>query len=254
MKYNPDKHHRRSIRLNNYDYTQLGWYFVTIVTQNREMIFGYIANNKMILNDFGRIVNYHWEKLPIHFNNINLDEFQIMPNHIHGIIQIVGAKHSDENDDVNNRNCDGKLVGAKHSLENDDVKIKNFNGNASPLHSPENDDVKIKNCRRNASPQPPNGTKFIHPTGTTPGSLGAIMQNFQSVTTRKINRIRKTPGFKLWQRNYYEHIIRDENELNRIRKYILTNPAKWENDENNINSPQRQSNEKMVRAMHSPKK
>jgi REP element-mobilizing transposase RayT len=80
------------------------------------------------------------------------------------------------------------------------------------------------------------------------------MQNFQSVTTRKINRIRKTPGFKLWQRNYYEHIIRDENELNRIRKYILTNPAKWENDENNINSPQRQSNEKRVRAMHSPKK
>jgi hypothetical protein len=146
MKYNPDKHHRRSIRLTNYDYTQPGWYFVTIVAQNREMLFGDITNNKMILNDFGRIVNYHWEKLPIHFNNINLDEFQIMPNHIHGIIQIVGAKHSLENDDVNIENCVGKLVGAKHSLENDDVKIKNFNGNASPLHSPKNDDEKIKNC------------------------------------------------------------------------------------------------------------
>jgi hypothetical protein len=92
-----------------------------------------------------------------------------------------------------------------------DVKIKNCRRNASPLlplHSPKKDDVKIKNCRRNASPLPPNGTKFIDPTGTTPGSLGAIMQNFQSVTTRKINHIRKTPGFKLWQRNYWEHIIR----------------------------------------------
>jgi REP element-mobilizing transposase RayT len=200
---------------------------------------------------FGRIVNYHWEKLPIHFNDINLDKFVIMPNHIHGIIQIVGAMHSPKKNDVKIKNCDGKLVGAMHSPKNDDVKIKNCDGKLvgamhSPknddvkikncdgklvgvMHSPKNDDVKIKNCdgklvgamhspkkndvkikncRRNASPQPPNGTKFIDPTGTTPGSLGAIMQNFQSVTTRKINRIRKTPGFKLWQRNYWEHIIR----------------------------------------------
>jgi hypothetical protein len=126
---------------------------VTIVTQNREMLFGDITNDKMNLNDFGRIVNYHWEKLPIHFNDINLDKFVIMPNHIHGIIQIVGAMHSPKKNDVKIENCDGKLVGAMHSPKKNDVKIKNCDGKlVGAMHSPKKNDVKIKNCRRNASP------------------------------------------------------------------------------------------------------
>ncbi len=86
------------------------------------------------------------------------------------------------------------------------------NRDASPLHEHE--------------PKP----NHIKPRGTTSGSLGAIMQNFQSITSRKINKIRKTPGVRLWQRNYYDHVIRDEKDLNRIRNYIIENPFKWQND------------------------
>ncbi len=205
MKYNPEKHHRRSIRLKGYDYSQPGWYFVTVVTQNREMLFGVVVNDKMVLDLFGKIIDYHWRKLPRHFKNIVLDEYQIMPNHFHGIIHIVGAMHSDLNNQKNNENFNGN-VGAMHSDLDNQKNNEKFNGNASPLSQP----------RR--------------PHGTVPGSLGAIMQNFQSVTTRKINRIRKTPGARLWQRNYWEHIIRNETELNRIRNYIINNPKNWDED------------------------
>ena len=173
MKYNPEKHHRRSIRLKGYDYSQPGWYFVTVVTQNREMLFGVVVNDKMVLDLFGKIIDYHWRKLPRHFKNIVLDEYQIMPNHFHGIIHIVGVMHSDLNNQKNKEKFNGN-VGAMHSDLDNQKNNENFIGIASPLSQP----------RR--------------PHGTVPGSLGAIMQNFQSVTTRKINRIRKTPGARLW--------------------------------------------------------
>ena len=184
MKYDPDRHHRRSIRLKGYDYSQPGWYFVTVCVQNREMLFGDIVNRKMKLNSIGKLIDYYWQRLPKHFKNIELDEYQIMPNHFHGIVHIVRAMHSDQN---------------IASEPNDST------GNASPL------------------PPPP-------PRGTKPGSLGAVMQNFQSITTRKINKIRKTPGVRLWHRNYWEHIVRREAELNLIRKYIIENPKKWDED------------------------
>ncbi len=91
MTYNPEKHHRRSIRLNGYDYSQPGNYFITMCTQNRECIFGEIDNGKMKLNDIGQIVEDTWNDLPNHNLNILLDSFIIMPNHVHGILRIVGA-------------------------------------------------------------------------------------------------------------------------------------------------------------------
>ncbi len=187
MIFDPQKHHRRSIRLKGYDYSQQGGYYVTIVTQYRECLFGNIIDGNMALNTFGRIIEYHWQKLPVHFKHIKLDVYQIMPNHLHGIIFIVES------------------VGAMHSEENISKEQKKLRENASPLR----------------------------PHGTKPGSLSAIMQNFQSVTTRKINRIRKTPGLKLWQRNFWEHIIRNENDLNRIREYITNNPLQWALDNEN---------------------
>ena len=190
MKYDPEKHHRRSIRLKGYDYTQPGGYYVTIVTQNRECLFGDVADGKMVLNGIGEIIEYYWQKIPQHFNHTNLGVFQIMPNHLHGIIMITDY-----------------AVGAMHS-RNENVHFKN-------------------NSIRNASPQQ------TRPHGTQPGSLAAIVQNFESVTTRKINHIRKTPGQKLWQRNYWEHIIRNENDLNRICEYIINNPLQWESDDEN---------------------
>ncbi len=191
MKYNPPKYHRRSIRLKGYDYSQSGGYYVTIVTQNRECLFGDVVDGKMVLNMFGKIIEYQWKRIP-HFSPfVQLDAFQIMPNHFHGIIIITD------------------IVGAMHSGDNLQKYENGFSGNASPLQ------------------------QRAH--GTKPGSLGAIVQNFQSVTTRKINRIRKKVGQKLWQRNYWEHIIRNETDLNRIRKYIIENPLRWELDSENPN-------------------
>ena len=193
MNYDPQKHRRRSIRLRGYDYTQPGGYFVTIVTQNRERLFGEVVNGKMVLNTFGQIIDYQWQRLPQHFGHIRLDAYQIMPDHFHGIIIITKKAGSEQGNDARDTG-DGDGSGTTRNRQ----------------------------AQRRIQPHP--DTRL---NGTAPGSLGAIMQNFQSVTTRKINRIRKTPGQKLWLRNYWEHIIRDENDLNRIRKYIINNPLHW---------------------------
>ncbi|XGB43143.1 MAG: hypothetical protein LVS60_04975 [Nodosilinea sp. LVE1205-7] len=89
MKYNPDIHHRRSIRLKGYDYSQNGLYFVTICTQNRHHLFGTITNGQMALNPMGEIVHDEWFKTASMRPNIRLHEFIVMPNHIHGIIEII---------------------------------------------------------------------------------------------------------------------------------------------------------------------
>ena len=178
--YDPDKHHRRSIRLRGYDYARPGAYFVTICTRERECLFGDVVDGAMILNESGRVVESCWQILPRHFPHVRLDAFVVMPNHVHGLIVLT---------DFPSR---PRLGGRGEALA----------ANASPLQ------------------------------GTKPGSLGAIVQNFKSVTTRKINPIRGTPGMPLWQRNYYEHIIRNEDEWNEIRTYIAENPLRWELDEN----------------------
>ena len=184
MKYNPDRYRRRSIRLQGYDYTSPNAYFVTICSYNHESLFGDVKMDKIVLNQFGRIIFEKWNQIPKYFKNTQIDQFIIMPNHLHGIVIIVTAKHSSEEftESLNN----------KH---------------------------------KNASPS--------HPAGTMPDSVSSIIQNFKSVTTRKINQIRKTSSAKLWQRNYYEHIVRNEKELNQIREYIIDNPLKWEFDEDN---------------------
>jgi len=96
MKYNPDIHHRRSIRLKNYDYSRKGLYFISICTQNRLCLFGEVKNDEIILNGAGKTVEKCWLEIPSHFPHVTLDAFCIMPNHIHGIliiIEFVGAKN-----------------------------------------------------------------------------------------------------------------------------------------------------------------
>jgi REP element-mobilizing transposase RayT len=88
MKYDPDKHHRRSIRLKGYNYSQAGAYFVTIVAYQRECLFGEIVDGEMVLNELGRLVEKWWHRIPVHFPNVEILLFVIMPNHIHGIIVI----------------------------------------------------------------------------------------------------------------------------------------------------------------------
>jgi REP element-mobilizing transposase RayT len=193
-----EKLHRRSIRLNGYDYTQPGGYFVTIRTQDGECLFGDVADGKMVMNAFGKIVDHQWRQIPRFFPNCGLDEFMVMPDHFHGIVVIRADRHESG-------------VGAKHSGLDSKDNCTILPGNASPLQY--------------------GIMAYERPHGTVPDSLPAIIQNFMSVTTRKINHIRKTPGQKLWQRNYYEHIIRND-ELLRIREYIRLNPLKWNGSDN----------------------
>lgn len=169
MEYNPEIHHRRSIRLKGYDYSQVGAYFVTICTNNRESFF----ENESIKE----IAEKYWKEIPNNFKNIELDEYIIMPNHLHGIIVIknVGAVH----EPPNNR--------AIHEL---------------PLQSKQQ--YKI--------------------------FLPQIIGWFKMNSAKSINKILKREGQPFWQRNYYEHIVRNETELNKIREYIINNPLKWELD------------------------
>lgn len=182
MQYDPNLHHRRSIRLAGYDYTQAGAYFITLNAWGREPIFGEVVGNTVRLSRFGEILRDYWLKLPEVFP-VDLDAWVIMPDHLHGVIILYGKGEASGGLDH------GFLAG--HPAPD-----------ASPLHRG-------------------------RPHGTHPDSLGAVVQNFKSITTRKINQQRGTPGETVWQRNYYEHVVRDEGELERIRGYIGANPDRW---------------------------
>lgn len=165
---------RRSIRLKEYDYSQSGAYFVTIIVKDRACLFGDIIDGEMKLNEFGRVVQIVWKALPERFSQVELDSFVVMPNHIHGVIFI-----SDD-------------VGAIHE---------------SPL---------------------PHGRaerrKMLLPK---------VVGYFKMNVAKRVNDLRDTAGAPLWHRNYFEHIIRNEKELDRIRKYIIDNPGNWIHDDEN---------------------
>ena len=203
--YNPNIHHRRSIRLKEYDYSQAGLYFVTIVCQNRKHLFGKIENKEMILNDAGKMVDSEWLKLPDRFKNIKLHEYTVMPNHFHGILEIVSQNKKTA---INNNSAAGATLVVAPAL----VVAPNNNQKGQPL--------------------------VVAPTksgGKKKPTLGDIVGAFESITTVKYINGVKTKNWKrfdgkLWQRNYWEHIIRNEKSYNRITKYIKNNPANWNND------------------------
>jgi REP element-mobilizing transposase RayT len=175
-KYDPDKHHRRSIRLKNYDYASAGVYFVTICVQHRQPLFGKIVAQSMQLNEAGQMIESVWQLLPERFPHIEMDEFVVMPNHFHGILVI---------------------------------------------HN-----------RAGLVPAP---TTNIGPT------LGDMVGAFKSITTHQyIQGVRKKdwPPFDghLWQRNYWEHIIRNKGSLLRLREYVQSNPITWNQDSLHPNS------------------
>ncbi|KKT40386.1 hypothetical protein A3K29_03230 [Candidatus Collierbacteria bacterium RIFOXYB2_FULL_46_14] len=172
---NNDLPNRRSVRLKGYDYSLNGTYFVTICTQDRECLFGEIVNDPvgatrgspahMKLNRIGLIVDNVLNSLPNH-HHMELNAYQIMPNHIHFVINLSGGSRPD------------------------------VSGGSRPA-----------------------------PT------VGNIVGLFKSECTKEIRRISNNTDLCIWQRNYYEHIVRDEGDLNRIQEYILNNPINWERDE-----------------------
>jgi len=202
MKYDPTIHHRRSTRIEGYDYSRSGAYFFTTCVQNREHLFGEIENGRMITNHNGEIVSNFWFDLVNHYENIVLDVSVIMPNHFHGIIIITG-----HNDAVGVGVM--RDVGAIHEL---------------PLRE------------RGLTPHelpPQDLTVTGHRSKRRNMLLSKIMGRFKMVTSKHINISRKTPGVRVWQRNYWEHIVRNEDEFSRIRNYIKNNPIMWEQDKLN---------------------
>lgn len=198
MKYDPEKHHRHSIRLKGYDYSQPGAYFVTIVTQDQACLFGAVVDGEMRLNEWGEIVMWTWRDLPNHVPNVQLDAFVIMPNHVHGIIVIT---------DVTNAPAP---VGA--GSEPAPTQPQPAPTQSIPDQSIESISGGIP-AKRYALPE--------------------IVRQFKTFSARRINAQRGTPGLPIWQRNYFEHVIRNEQSLNRIRQYIADNPQRWAFDQEN---------------------
>ena len=219
MSFDPEIHQRRSIRLVDYDYTSTGFYFVTICVQGQESLLGEVVDGEVVLNDAGQMVENIWQELPIRYPGIAFDEHVIMPNHFHGIIALqppaaVGAGPCA---------CPGFQPGprARPGFQPGPRACPGFSG-----------------ARGEGHPQREEG----HPQGGAPTtiqmSLMDVVHRFKSLTTARyrhgVNNHNWTlfPG-KLWQRNYYERIIRNENELHNIRQYICDNPQQWENDNEN---------------------
>lgn len=176
-----------SKRLSDWDYSQTGYYFITICAFQREEIFGEIKNGKMILNGIGKIIEEEWLKTAKIRSNVRLDKFVIMPNHLHGIL-IIG------------------------NTENVETPRRGVSTAASELNIPAN--------------------PHHHPEWKS-NSISTIINQFKGICTKQILTI--NPGLKrIWQPRFHDRIIRDEEELNRIQDYILTNAENWESDEENL--------------------
>ncbi|WP_320053300.1 transposase [uncultured Acetobacteroides sp.] len=179
-------------RLQNWDYTTYGAYFITICTYNRENLFGHITNGEMHLNLNGNIVEQCWHDLPNHYPNLILDAFVIMPDHIHCIIMI-------------NNNSDGG--------DNGNDGIDGGNGIVQTGFKPVSPGMQETGLK---------------PVSTKSHGIFEFVRALKTFSSRQINKINDTPGTPRWQTRFYDRIIRDEPELQQIRQYIHDNPAKWE--------------------------
>lgn len=155
-----DPPRRKPLRLPEYDYSTAGMYFVTICTHGRELLFGRVHAETVALSSYGLIVQECWDSIPQHYPGVRTDAFVIMPNHVHGLVQLTET--------------------AGHTR-----------------------------------------------------TLGRVIGSFKSAVSGRVNSIRATPGAPVWQRGYFERVLRNENELLRARRYIVDNPLKWHLDQEN---------------------
>jgi REP element-mobilizing transposase RayT len=263
MPFNPNIHHRHSIRLRGYDYARAGAYFVTIVMQRRECLLGNVAEGEMALNDAGRMIEKWWLELNHKFPSVDTDEYVVMPNHFHGIVVItppdtvgadlrvgpVGGEHPNAGEHPNR----GEPIGGEHtgSPLPPNTESGQYVGLGEPTGGEHPNRGEHAGGEHTGSPLPPNteSGQFVglgehaggeHPNaGEHTGSpLPTIIQWFKTMTTNEYIRGVKQLGWpsfpgKLWQRNYYEHVVRDERDLERIRRYIVNNPNQWAMDAEN---------------------
>lgn len=238
--YNPDIHHRRSIRLKGYDYASEGLYFVTICTQNRDCLFGKIINNEMILNDAGRMVEKWYHKTQEKFPDIVCHEMIIMPNHFHCIWENVGSSVGADpcvrplsNDARPIDNNDGRIINENVHIMDDRHAEKGAQINNEGAHAVAPLQMDDTNLGAHAgAPLRMDDTDLGEHTGSP---LSSVVQWFKTMSTNEYIRGVKQLGWtpfdrKLWQRNYYEHIIRDDASLQNIAYYIVNNAAHWQED------------------------
>jgi REP element-mobilizing transposase RayT len=200
-KYNPTIHHRHSIRLKGYDYSRAGFYFMTMNTQNRLQLFGKIQDGVMLLSPAGEMVQQIWQEIPQFYKRFELHDYIVMPDHFHAILVIKNEE---------------SLVGA------DAV-------GAGPRACPINQKNPEEKGQPESTGQPQGAAQTIQGAAQT---VGDLIARFKSLTTYKyIQGVRQDgwPPFekRLWQRNYYEHIIRSERAYHIISAYIRNNPARW---------------------------
>ena len=173
---------RNTIRLHDFDYSQAGGYFVTICTHERKCLFGEIIRGNMVLNEFGKIAKTCWEEISRHFSFVEMDEFVVMPNHIHGIILL-------------------EPFPPKPAF------------------------------RRDTACRVPTGGECLGSPAV--GSLSTIIRSYKSAVTKAVNEFRRTPSQRFWQGRFYEHVVRNDKDLDSIREYIVNNPLQWHLDEEN---------------------
>lgn len=213
-KFDPHRHHRHSIRLKGYDYSNAGAYFVTAVTWQRQCLFGEIVKHEtpqggyVMLNRYGEIVERWWDEIPIHFPGVETGAFVIMPNHIHGIIVITARRGT--------------------------VPVPNDNPVPNDILMPKENDANEISHENNVSSKIQGGDASRPPRQSTfqgVPTLGQIIAYFKYQSTKEMNLLDNTGTVtKFWQRNYYERIIRDENALQNITRYIEANPLLWDED------------------------
>jgi len=238
MKYNPQKTgehigspqrlpRRKSIRLKGYDYSQAGLYFITICCQNRAHLFGHIENGEMILNDAGKMVGKWYFELENKFPDIRCHEMITMPNHFHCIIEIVGVVGADLRVCPNTANVEKIPGDPPKTGEHIGSPLQTGEHTGSPLQTGEHIGSPLQTGEHIGSPLQ---------TGEHTGSpVYRVVQWFKTMSTNEYIRGVKNLGWpafngKLWQRNYWEHIIRNHNEFQSIAAYIIDNPQKWEED------------------------
>jgi REP element-mobilizing transposase RayT len=211
--YDPETHHRRSIRLPEYDYAQAGAYFVTICVQQAEMLLGEVRDGVMVLNDWGRLVDDFWADVVGHFEDVAVDCHVTMPNHVHAVIVLVDRRERPPR-------WDGATSGAGVQ-----------GGETPPLRNgphPRRGEVSSPLSAADGGDTPGGGAEG----GKTPPprDLAHVVAYYKYQTTRQINLLRCTPGVRLWQRSYWEHVIRNEADFARIREYVAANPSLWGED------------------------
>ncbi len=205
MRYDPDRHHRHSIRMDDYDYSKDGVYFVTICIHNRERLLCEICDGMTALSEIGRAVEDAWNAIAKRFPFVVLDDYVLMPNHLHGILVFVEADKPDKTDVASG-------------------EMKEVAANAK---------VNLAKAKEGAASSAPTG--FVDLTGeaTPKVALGGVLRAFKSLSAIAANRLLDRAEQPFWQRNYHERIVRDEQEMDQVRTYIYHNPLQWSTDTEN---------------------